>query len=98
MWRPYYDTARPANKVINVVTDLLFIFPFSITGMILCRRRKLFALFYLLVGYYIVIHMVLASLIRHRLPLMPFLIIFAACALEKIVEKRRLRVKMGQSS
>jgi len=87
MWRPYYDTARPANRIIYVATDLLFIFPFSIAGMLICCRKRIYTLFYLLVGYYIFVHMVLASLIRHRLPLTPFLIIFAACVLKKVLDR-----------
>ena len=95
MWRPYYDTARPANRIIYVATDLLFIFPYSIAGMVICRRKRIYTLFYLLVGYYIFIHMILVSLLRFRLPLMPFLAIFAACILKKIFERIGLEKAAG---
>lgn len=87
MWQPYYSGARLINKIIMVLMDLLFIFPLSIIGMIFCRRKKEgFLLFYLLIGYYLLIHMLLISVLRYRLPIIPFLIIFSACALNKLLE------------
>jgi hypothetical protein len=87
MWRPYYSGARLLNKIIMVCTDLLFIYPLSISGMILWRNKKSVILFYLLIAYYCLIHMVLISVLRYRLPVAPFLIIFSAFALEEIIRK-----------
>jgi hypothetical protein len=63
--------------------------------MVICRRKRIYTLFYLLVGYYIFIHMILVSLLRFRLPLMPFLAIFAACILKKIFERIGLEKAAG---
>jgi 4-amino-4-deoxy-L-arabinose transferase-like glycosyltransferase len=87
MWRPYYPSARMSTKVILLLTDLMFIFPLGIIGMVLCRNKKWPPLFYLLIGYYFLIHLFLVAEIRHRLPIMPFLIIFSAYVLNKTLQR-----------
>jgi hypothetical protein len=80
MWRPYLADARPMNKIISGSSYILIVV-LAILGMIktLHKGFRKYILLYCLILYYIIIHLIALGIVRHRYPVMPILIIFAAC-------------------
>jgi 4-amino-4-deoxy-L-arabinose transferase-like glycosyltransferase len=90
MWRPFFYDARLINKIIM---SLLYIpiLILSIGGMVESAfhnwQKRL--LLYLLIFYYISIHLLTIAEIRYRYPIEPYLIIFAGYFISRIKIKYR---------
>ena len=84
LWYPFYSKTSLELKVITGslygMTLLLML-----AGMYLSRKQWVELLpFYSLIAYLTLIHAVTIPGIRYRYPLMPFVILFSAVALERI--------------
>jgi 4-amino-4-deoxy-L-arabinose transferase-like glycosyltransferase len=96
-WRLYPHTktiyAYEHSKVLLVLFSLLsygILLPFSILGIIFSIKNwKQFTFFYGLIGSFTMIHLIFWSQIRYRLPIMPYIIVFAAFSLNSIIEKMK---------
>lgn len=96
-WRLYPHTESiytyGHSKTLLVLVSLLsygILLPFSILGIIFSIRKwKQFTFFYGLIGSFTVMHLIVWSQIRFRLPIMPYMIVFAAFSLNSIIEKMK---------
>lgn len=79
LWRPFYADARLINKIIMSIFYIPIIV-LATLGIIktACENFKRYNLFYFLILYFILMHMITISNIRYRDPAMPFLIIFSS--------------------
>ena len=101
-WRfwPHSDFVGARETIVYAVSYVP-LFPLMIAGLILAHLRfrenlRRYLLFDLLVVYMTLIHAFFLATLRYRVPLMPFLILFAAYALCRIV--RRLSVSSGRAA
>ena len=96
-WRLYPHTESiytyGHSKTLLVLISLLsygILLPFSIIGiMFSIRKWKQFTFFYGLIVSFTIIHLIVWSQIRYRLPIMPYMVVFAAFSLNFIIEKAR---------
>ncbi len=98
LWRFYPHPGYIATRyVILYALSYLPVFPFMILGIITAPRlltswRRDHVLIYLLVGFTTAMHMIYIATIRYRVPLMPFLLLFAAfgliCVCDRIKGRR----------
>jgi len=96
-WRLYPHTETiytyGHSKTLLVLISLLsygILLPFSILGIIFSIKKwKQFTFFYGLIGSFTMIHLIFWSQIRYRLPIMPYIIVFAAFSLNSIIEKMK---------
>lgn len=66
-----------ANSVMLVLAAI---------GMVLSRRAwREHSLFYLVIAYYVVLHMILVAILRYTLPIIPLIVIFAMVAMSRLV-------------
>ena len=94
VWRPWPVNPGYSGIGILLVTagSYLPVLVLALVGIAMKRRnwRRLSPI-YAFAGAYTLVHMVMAGTIRYRLPLEPFLIIFAAIALSEFWREFRLR-------
>ncbi|MBA7465680.1 hypothetical protein ES707_00850 [subsurface metagenome] len=96
-WRLYPHTESiytyRHSKTLLILISLLsygILLPFSIIGiMFSIRKWKQFTFFYGLIVSFTIIHLIVWSQIRYRLPIMPYMLIFAAFSLNFVMEKAR---------
>jgi len=85
MWRPFYSDARIINKIVMSISYLPIIL-LAVFGILVSYnlRERLWPL-YLLLGYFVLVHMATIAEIRYRYPAMYIVIIFSALAMDKIM-------------
>ncbi|MBI4982025.1 MAG: glycosyltransferase family 39 protein [Candidatus Omnitrophica bacterium] len=85
MWRPFYSDARIINKIVMSISYLPIIL-LAVFGILVSYnlRERLWPL-YLLLGYFVLVHMATIAEIRYRYPVMYIVIIFSALAMDKIM-------------
>ena len=96
-WRLYPHTESiytyKYSKTLLVLVSLLsygLLLLFSIVGIIFSIRKwRQFAFFYGLIVSFTIIHLLFWSQIRYRLPIMPYMIVFAAFGLNFIIERMK---------
>ncbi|HUW22555.1 MAG TPA: glycosyltransferase family 39 protein [bacterium] len=96
-WRLYPHTENiytyGQSKGLLVLLSLLsygILLPFSLLGIIFSIKNwKRFTFFYGLILSFTIIHLIVWSQIRYRLPIMPYMIIFAAFSLNFILLKAK---------
>lgn len=96
-WRLYPHTETiytyEHSKTLLILISLLsygILLPFSIVGIIFSINNwKQFTFFYGLIASFTMIHLIVWSQIRYRLPIIPYMIVFAAFSLNFIIEKVR---------
>jgi len=98
LWR-FYPHPGFVGRMQVVVYALSYIplFPFMVAGLVMAyarerERRAEYWLVYLLVGYTTAVYTLFLATIRYRVPLMPFLLLFAAYAMQglgRAVQTRR---------
>jgi len=96
-WRLYPHTESiytyKYSKTLLVLVSLLsygILLLFSIVGIIFSIRKwRQFAFFYGLIVSFTIIHLFFWSQIRYRLPIMPYMIVFAAFGLNFIIERMK---------
>lgn len=87
---PNYKRLRTLKICILSILSYLPVLILGIMGMVICIRRKLLskAIFlYLIVLYYTLLYLIFPGSLRYRDPVMPYIIIFSAFALEKLLFK-----------
>ncbi len=96
-WRLYPHTGSiytvHSQTLIVLISFLSYglLLPFSIVGVLLSLGNwKQFTFLYGLIVSFTVIHMVFWVQIRYRLPIMPYMIVFAAFSSNFIIEKAKL--------
>jgi len=96
-WRLYphtesiymYGHAKSFLVLVSLLSYGLLL-PFSLLGIIFSIRKwKQFIFFYGLIVSFTFIHLIVWSQIRYRLPIMPYIIVFAAFSLNLIIEKTK---------
>ena len=82
--------SSPRNILVMVCTDGLLL-PLGALGILigLTRKKKLLVLFFIVLAYTTLVHMVFLSSIRYRVPLMPFVIASAVYGLHSLAEAKR---------
>lgn len=72
-------------RIISILSDGIII-PLSIIGIILSFKikRKMF-LFYMLIMFFTIFHMIFLASIRYRAPIMSFMVIFAAYSVQQLM-------------
>lgn len=89
MWRPYHTDTRFISKVVMCCSYLPIVLFAFIGIMYSMREWRKYLLFYLLLGYYAGVHMVLIGIIRYRYPMEPILILFASYGAVELYRKWR---------
>jgi hypothetical protein len=78
MWRPYHADTRMISKIV-MCASYVPIVVLALAGFLLSLKEwRRHLVFYLLLAYYIGVHMILLGLIRYRYPMEPLLVIYGA--------------------
>ena len=87
-FRLWYATESGNNQTVILAINLL-IYPFALAGLVLAwvKKKSLAWLIFCLVLYFVVVHWVSLPLFRYMIPVMPYVIGFAAFAVTTIVER-----------
>ena len=83
--------AARASPVLGIAAYLAhaLLIALSVFGIVQSRRYwKHFALIYLIVGYFALVHTVTVPMPRYRLPVEPFVLLFAAAGLEAVARRK----------
>ena len=90
-WRPWPYAREYAGRSYVILSLVSFVPVLALTivyaGLWGWRELPQIAPILLLTGYYTAIHMVFAASLRYRLPLEPFLIVFAATAVARLARR-----------
>lgn len=89
-WRPFQTDAHPMTRLVQGISYLAIL---SLAGAGIYQSRRSWLEFLPLYGlfvYVFLLHAVLISGIRYRLPVMPFLMLFAGLALSRVRWARKL--------
>ena len=92
-FRLWYATESGHNHRVILAINLL-IYPFALAGLILAwvRKKSLAWLLFCIVLYFVLIHCVSVPLFRYMVPIMPYVIGFAAFAIIMIIERLGLGI------
>jgi len=104
-WRLYPHTADiyqyEYSTTLLVLISLFsygLIVPFSIAGIVISFSKwRRFVFFYGVILSFTFLHMIFWSQIRYRLPIMPYMIIFAVISLNSILQKMKIAERMERS-
>lgn len=87
-WRPFPLVGGKIIQLINIITYVPLYILAGIGIYFSFKQWRKFLLLYLLFLYYTTVHSVFPSMTRYRLPLEPYLIIFAVVAVTEIWKKK----------
>jgi len=83
---PNYEGFSSLKYKVVSLFSYGIILPFSVSGIVLCLKKgRQLLLFYLIIVFFTISHMIFLASVRYRTPVMPFMIVFAAHSIQRLI-------------